>query len=123
MDITVVNDTQALTVAEHRILAALDLDHPCHNMAGCDIARAAREGYVYTAAWLLSGATETPHLDACLAELGDDVAGRLHPWPEDFDGWKEFHESYGVKCLACEHYMYGDDYGAPHVCGNCGASM
>jgi hypothetical protein len=101
---------------EDELVTAVETDHGCADLAGCDIARSLHEGFVFTAAWLLIGATETPTIGAVLARYPDV---KLHPFPSDFEEWKAWHDEHKVVCPHCEHIMY--DAGGP--CSNCGKPM
>lgn len=98
------------------LAAAVETDHPCTDLTGCDIARSLYEGFTYTAAWLLLGGTECPTVDAVLDR--NDV--KLHPFPSDFAEWVEWHDDHKVVCPSCEHHNY-DAWGG--VCTNCAATL
>ena len=109
---------------------AIEHEHPCED-PGCDITHALASGYVLASAALLTGATETPLLDAVVshylssptgAVLADALAYRGDEW----DQWAAWHRATGVQCPACEGYTYAD---APDerddvtTCAHCGADL
>jgi hypothetical protein len=95
------------------LATAVETDHGCTDLQGCDIARALHEGFTYTAAWLLIGATETPTVGAVLARYPDV---KLYPLPSDFGEWGSWHDDHKVVCAECEHRNY-DAWGG--TCTNC----
>lgn len=97
------------------LAVAVETDHPCRDLAGCDIARALHEGFTHTAAWLLIGATECPTVDAVVARYRIKLS---NPFPRDFAAWKRWHDEHKVVCVEpdCEHRNY-DAWGG--VCSNC----
>lgn len=97
------------------IAEAVRNDHPCHD-PGCYIAVALDGGFVYTAAWFLMGATETPALDALRPQLcrpGEKM-------PMDWADWAEWSKKYGHHCEACGGFTYGDFV---ECCADCGATV
>ena len=96
---------------------AVELEHTCTDDMSCDIAAAIRAGCPYSAAYLLSGATETPLLDSVLSFYGTDISE-----PEDWTDWNEFHEENGRECQSCGSFNYADDF-EPDTCGNCLATF
>lgn len=108
-------DSRSLESAMSR---AVNLDHPCTDLAGCDIARARAEGFTWVAAYLLMGATETPHISMLMAVFPAGTFPVGHN-PQGWDEWGEFHERYGVPCTACNGYTYGDDSWTPDTCSDC----
>lgn len=102
------------------IARAVALEHPCRDDS-CDIARALEEDCPYASAYLLSGATETPLLDAVLAAHG--LAGLAPDNCPDWDDWIAAHNAHGVRCDGCGSFTYGDDFYRPEVCGNCLAPL
>jgi hypothetical protein len=73
-----------LTLTSERldVAEAIEVEHDCDDFASCDIYNAMAQGYVWAAAHLLHGATETPLLDAVLEHYGSDVRPDAH-----FDEW------------------------------------
>ena len=128
-DITLVNGSAWLdrvdegdsTTFEAAMSRAVNLDHPCEDYAGCDIARARAEGFTWVAAYLLMGATETPHIGALMDcyPVGTFPVGRAGSDPLGWDDWVEFHNTWGVNCPACNGYTYGDHSWRPDVCSDC----
>lgn len=96
---------------------AIETDHPCHDY-GCDIAVALREGFVIASAILLTGATETPTVDAVIKRYGIDL-GNAHG--EAFEHWADWHREHGRKCELCHAYNYAnpDTDFEPARCANC----
>ncbi len=101
--------------------AAIEADHPCSDNFGCDIEVARANGFAEAAATLLTGATETPHVNAVAERYS--FANGYHT--RAFDRWVAFHRKYGVACPACEAFMYTDpDTGdKASYCTNCRAPM
>jgi hypothetical protein len=109
------------------ISVAIELEHPCEDTSGCDIARALEDGYPLWAAHLLQGATETPLLDAVVSHYFD--SGAIADWERaseaervewlSTDTWTE----HAHKCDACGGYTFGDDYWTPEQCENCLAPL
>ena len=97
---------------------AVELEHPCTDDSHCDIAAALRAGCPYSAAYLLTGATETPLLEAVCQFHGIDV----QETPEDWTDWKEFHAEYGRECQSCGSFNYADEFEVT-TCGNCLATL
>lgn len=103
---------------EKALADAVRTDHPCSDLAGCDIARSLHEDFVYVAVHLLMGSTETPTVSAVLAAYPhqDTLASLLRPWPNGWDEWKVWHDEHKVVCVECEHRNY-DAWGG--TCTNC----
>ena len=101
--------------------AAIQEDHPCDDR-GCDIAVARAHGFIEAAAHLLTGATETPAVDAVIARYSLVIPGVHSP---AFDRWVAFHRQNGRQCPGCEGFMYANpDTGSePSSCTNCGGMM
>lgn len=93
-----------------RLAEAVETDHPCTDTVGCDIAVALDNGFVEAAALLLSGATETPALDA----TGIAVPGYQST---EFQAWADWYREHGHECPACESFMFSDSF--PVRCTNC----
>lgn len=94
---------------------ALDIEHPCEDPS-CDVAAAMAQGYVYTAADLLSGATETPVIGAVHhAHTFNRTAIDDAP---DWANWLAYHDAHGRQCPDCGAWNYESD-----LCGNCGANI
>jgi hypothetical protein len=63
-------DTTALRATIlHKLETAIENDHPCDDLQGCDIALALSEGHVAWAAHLLTGATECEETEALYVEF------------------------------------------------------
>lgn len=107
--------------SEERVKLALLDDHDpyrCPNT--CDVGAAYRMGFVFVAAHLLYGATETPSLDS----LPDDLRERFtRPEPQDWAEWKHWHDTVAVECVACGAYAYPKGGERPTECGNCLADL
>lgn len=93
---------------------ALWSDHPSTDLHGDDIAMARAQGYVYSAAHLLMGATETPNVDRVVAAYGGLPRAR-DGWPIDFDAWVAWFRANTWNCDGCNGYTHTDSL----VCGNC----
>lgn len=109
------------------VARAVELDHPCSDDNTCDIAAALGNGWPFVAAFLLSGATDTPVLDAVL---------RAHAWngtatggfraeefnahsgpgtaPEGWNEWCRWHRENTAECECGSFVFLPADY-----CGNC----
>lgn len=99
-------DIAAALAAEH--------DETVEQCAYCDVCTAREAGYVFSAAHLLLGATETPLLDAVCALYPDEMdAGK--GWPKDWDEWAEWFKAHTWECPSCGSFVH-EDY---TVCGNC----
>lgn len=103
------------------LATAIETDHPCDDY-GCDIAVALREGFVVASAILLTGATETPTVDAVIERYGIDLGTLNDP---AFSKWCDWHHKYGRVCEACDSFMYvNPDTGfEPVQCSNCLATL
>lgn len=102
---------------------ALDADHPGSCGASCDIDVARDNGFLLAAAYLLRGATETPHVGAVLEKQPWSL--NLAWWQQE-RGWSAHHRMFGVKCgrvNGCGSYTYGDTETLPTTCGGCGATL
>jgi hypothetical protein len=115
---------------------AVRLEHPCGGDDGaCDIAYALENGFPLTAGYLLSGATETPLLDAVYAAhnanahdawtapLIDDASVEGDTERSEADAWSAFAKDHGKLCDSCNGYTYGDDVEDIAFCGHCGADL
>jgi hypothetical protein len=111
-----------MTTDHAALLAAVEEDHPCDNSA-CDIAAMIGQGFGQIAAAMLCSATnEHAAVSALLASGADTLPADMYKC-DDWPAWLEFHQTYGVKCEACEAYNYGDESRTPYSCGNCGAQL
>lgn len=121
---------RALTVEDERqrrnreeygegLLRAMERDGwPDENPANyCDISAAIRAGFPFSAAHLLTGATECAHTDALIRERGGMLKG-ADGWPIDWPQWVEWFRAHTVKCGGCGAYCFNDE-GHPDHCGNC----
>lgn len=108
-------------VTRAALAEAIETDHPCNDY-GCDIAVALREGFVVASAILLTGATETPTVDAVIERYSLNLGG-YHDRP--FNKWADWHRKNGWECEACESFMYANpDTGfEPTRCTNCLAAL
>ena len=112
--------------ADEAIALALVYDHGvngelCDDYAGCDIARSLRDGYPYTAAHRMVGATECPTLDAVIEAWGIDLYA-ANGWPTDHDAWCEHIHAFSFRCDACNGITYADeDNDRPERCASCHA--
>jgi hypothetical protein len=90
----------------------------------CDITAALRAGLPRVAAYLLSGATEAPAVEAVAAHCGEDWAGFGHRDADDPDWlrWCQWFEANTVRCPRCESYVFTDAW-PQYTCGNCGADL
>jgi hypothetical protein len=95
------------------IATAVELEHPC-NDNHCDIRMAVENGFPYSAAYLLGGATECPLLEAVCGHYEFNLYGTFDAIP-DWDSWVEFFRSNTKECPACGSYCELDAYS----CDNC----
>jgi hypothetical protein len=103
--------------AKHDIAEAVEHEHYC-NDNHCDIRHALEAGYPYSAAYLLSGATETPLLDAVCHAYGFDPASTYDKIP-DWEDWTEYFRAESRPC-PCGSYIIGDN---EYTCDNCGSVL
>lgn len=96
---------------------AIERDHPDCSCGSCDISAALRAGFVYSAAHLLSGATECPNLDRFRAKCGALPMGG-DGWPIDWAEWVEWFRANSRKCSECGAFTFTDE-GEPDSCANC----
>ena len=96
------------------IAFAVEVEHPCSD-SSCDIAMALEEGFPFAAAHLLSGATETPFLDAVMEAAGINQID----WPAGWDEWVKFFRENTWECEACGSYTKNDE----ESCYNCGQRL
>lgn len=100
---------------------AVELEHYCEE-SHCDISTAAREGFPYSAAYLLSGATETPLLDQVCQFYGFDASE--YPDEQDWNLWNDWHTANSRECPSCGSYNYSNHSGTlPDQCSNCLATF
>lgn len=92
-------------------------DHPCDNDNCCDVAAALRAGFAFSAAHLLSGATECPHVEALMGLIPYEQG-----WPIDWEEWTDWFKENTIKCDSCGAYNFIDEC-TPDTCGNCMASL
>ena len=93
------------------ITEAVYEDHPCDS-GSCDIAIALFEGFVFSAADLLMGATTSPSVDRVRAV---DVHAFEEAVAEEFPAWEEWYAANTRECSACTtRVRKGFD------CENCG---
>lgn len=105
----------SLSPRQRDVLAkAVYEDHPCDDTTGCDIAVALENGFTEAAAILLTGATETPAIDA----LNLTIPGYQSP---EFDKWADWYRKHGHECPSCESFMFADEF--PVTCTNCLAAV
>lgn len=109
------------------IAEAVEMEHPCDDIAGCDIARALHEGFPFVAAFLLSSATETPVLELVVRahEFNGTAIEAREPFndrdtsnsaPEGWKEWGEFFAENTTQCPGCNAYSFPE---ADGVCPNC----
>jgi hypothetical protein len=100
------------------IARAVELEHPCTDTA-CDIRAALDNGYPYSAAYLLAGATETPLLDAVCHAHGFNPSATYDEIP-DWLEWETWFRANSLEC-GCGSFSFRDEWsGYPSHCGNCG---
>lgn len=99
--------------------SAVSADHPCADDPGCDIAAALRAGFVECAAHLLTGATETPRVDAFIRERGRWQLGP-NGFPVDWADWVDWFRSNSRKCAKCSGFTFTDEH-EPDSCAHCAA--
>lgn len=87
----------------------------------CDISAAIRAGFPFSAAHLLTGATECPATDTLIRERGGLLKGS-DGWPIDWAEWVEWFRANTVRCRKCEAFVFTDE-GWPGSCGNCLAKL
>lgn len=108
---------------------AVEADHTCDSSA-CDICAALEQGFPFVAAFLLSGATECPAIDAMVSAHrfnGTATDGfRCEPFNAQSGqgtaprGWREWCEWFGEnarQCQACNGFDFEQE--AEARCGNC----
>lgn len=110
------------------LIEALESEHvnECDTSA-CDINAAFRAGCYESAAFLLSGATETPylilldHVHRHNGTLPTRTLAKSGHGPADWDDWYAFHLEHGRRCRACGSFTYVDELYRPRetTCGNC----
>jgi len=106
---------------------ALDRDHTgrCDSNC-CDICAAEEQGFTFSAASLLQGATECVNVERTIAAHefnGTYPAGAMRGesgWPSDWEDWCAWHTANGRQCAACGAYVY---YADADTCGNCLARL
>lgn len=100
------------------VAAAVEYEHPCDGEdGGCDIFAALDNGYPLTAGYLLSGATETPLLDAVYAHYAADP---FHAWRNvEATAWSGYMLQHARECRNCGGYTFGDDRWRLTTCANC----
>lgn len=102
------------------VAAAVGHEHPCDDTAACDIAVALENGYPLSAGYLLSGATETPLLDAVYQHYdADPYTSALVEMPE----WYAYSCAHSRECESCGSHTYADDRWRIETCGYCGGAM
>lgn len=117
------------------VAEAVEREHDCDDSA-CDIRAALEQGFPFVAAFLLSGATETPLLDSVVAAhrfngtARDDF--RAEPFnarsgpntaPRGWAEWCAWEAENARPCPSCNARNYGrdSDYGGGEMsCGSCG---
>jgi len=98
------------------VLTAIGFEHDCSDVDTCDIAHAVENGFPLTAGYLLSGATETPLLDAVYAAYRiDPHRASLREW----DAWSAHFAEHATRCDACNGSTF--DVEDDDRCGHCGA--
>jgi hypothetical protein len=110
------------------IRTALAFEHGDCEDAGCDIAVARIEGFPLTAAYLLTGATETPVLDAVQGAYAAAEAIPEEDALTDFPAsertaWFAWHEANARMCPSCSSITYALQEIEPEQCANCRASL
>lgn len=110
------------------IRAALDIDWPVSEDDHSDVAVAREEGFPLTAAFLLSGATETPALGAVQAAYADAEAipeeDALIDFPaSERTAWFAWHDTNARTCPSCNGVTYVRQEVEPEQCASCGASL
>lgn len=107
---------------------AVNVDHPCRDDETCDIRNALAAGAPFSAAHLLSGATETPALDAVLGAYA--ACGILEHDPrrndipaEDDRTWSEYFAEYARMCADCNGATFAGDHWEPDECSHCRSSF
>ena len=105
---------------------AVEKEHPCCPFSSaytaCDISNALEQGFPFSAAHLLSGATETPLMERVVAAHLWNGTGSYNPYgtdtAPDWEAWSDWFDEHGVQCEACNAYSFDSDH-----CGNCGKSL
>lgn len=101
------------TQARHAVALAMREEHTglCSNNT-CEIDHLAEAGFVFWAAWILAGATETPILDAATRGIP------LRAWAEaEGDEARTHMIDHTRRCRACDSFVWVDRYDT--TCGNC----
>lgn len=102
------------------VAAAVGLEHPCDDTTACDIAVALENGYPLTAGYLLSGATETPLLDAVYQhhDANPHDASEI-----EAPTWSAYFRAHTRCCESCSGHTFGDDRWRIAQCGHCHGAM
>jgi hypothetical protein len=107
------------------VTTALNHEHGDCEDASCDIREALEQDFPLIAASLLTGATETPVLDAVRHAYEDADAipegegyGDMSATPE-WEGWTNHFDEFARKCEACGSYTFANRYDEPEQCANC----
>ena len=95
---------------------AVEEEHYEHN-SSCDICVALENGFPFSAAHLLRGATETPLLNQVVKHYHEEFYGKEGTgWPVDWDKWVDWYGWNTWNCKYCNSYtVNGCD-----ICWNCG---
>lgn len=101
------------------IAEAVHRDHACEDH-GCDVREAAENGYPYSAAALLVGATETDYTERVMRLYRVSANPFVAP---DWDAWATHHATWGRRCAACGSYTYAAEDWEPTQCANCLATL
>ena len=108
------------------IVDAIGEEHPCKDST-CDIYASLEEGYPLASAYLLTGATETPLLDATIRALefnGNEFdlitsAGGFDEWCKRF---QELRRAGSMRECPCGSFTYCPNQ-PPDFCENCHAGF
>ena len=98
--------------AKRDITKAVLLEHPCNDHTGCDIVMALDHGFPFVAAYLLSGATETPLLDTVSSHYSKEIIDE-----DVVIGWEEWFVWRKNNTWQCECGQY--NYNECNLCSNC----
>jgi len=97
-------------------------DHYCDNRS-CDIQVALNDADCpFTAAYLLSGATECETVNLLWEAYRFNGKPINLSEPADWDTWVAYHKTHGVEC-ECGSFTYGDGFWMPSTCENCGHDL
>lgn len=108
--------------AKDDIARALDEEYPTSDGGfgnTDDIAHARAQGFVFSAAHILLGATETPLLDAVVSCYKQVMYPAGASWPGDWEAWTDWFRTHSACCPSCNAYVILTNVHDHETCGNC----